>query len=82
MTLFFALFALGMTQFVVSQFFVSEFDRATQYPTGQEWEEHRRRSEELEKKMRECKDPAEFEKLCLQHAALTEKWRLRINPPP
>jgi hypothetical protein len=81
-TLFFVLFALSITQLVVSQVFVSESDKPTEYPTGQEWEEHRKKCKEVEKKMRECEDQVEFEKLCLQHIALINKWRLRINPPP
>ena len=81
-TLFFVLFALTMTQFVVTHFLMSEFDRSTEYPTGREWEEHRKHSRELETKMCECQDPVELEKLYLQHAALIEKWRLRNQPTP
>jgi hypothetical protein len=80
MTLFFVLFALAMTQLAVSHFLMSEFDMATEYPTGQEWEEHRKQSEELEKKILECQDPVELEKLYLQHAALIEKWKQRNKP--
>lgn len=77
-TIFFVLFAL--TLIAVNHYIVSGVETSTEFPTGPEWDEHRRRTGELERKMMERKDPTELEKLHRQHAALVEQWRERIRP--
>ena len=80
--IFFVLFAAAMTLIAVSHLIESTVELRTQYPTGREWREHRQQAEELEEKMRHCKDPVELEKLHRQHLDLTEQWKKRIKLPP
>jgi hypothetical protein len=74
-TIFFALFALAVTLIAISHFIESTVEMRTEYPTGQEWREHRQQADELEKKMQKCSDPVELEKLYRQHSALIEQWK-------
>jgi hypothetical protein len=78
--IFLVLFAATVTLVAVSHFIDSMAEMPTQYPTGPEWQEHRQQAEELEKKMQQCKDPEELEKLHRQHFKLTERWKTRIKP--
>ena len=73
--IFFVLFAVAMTLIAGSHLIESTVELRTQYPTGREWREHRQQAEELEKKMRQCKDSVELERLRCQHLQLIEQWR-------
>ena len=81
-SMFFVLFAIAMTLIAVSHFIESKVEMRTEYPASREWREHRQQAEELEKKMRQCKDPVELEKLCRQHSQLFEQWKKRTKPTP
>lgn len=81
-TICFMLFALSLTLLAASHFLSSRIEMHQEYPTSREWQEHRHQAEELEKKMQECKDPIELEKLCRQHAELIEQWKHRTQRPP
>ena len=80
--MFSGLFVVAMILTAASHFIESTVEMRTQYPTGREWREHRQQAEALEKKMQQCKDPVELEKLHRQHFDLTEQWKKRIKPPP
>ena len=80
--IFIVLFAATMTAIAASHFIESMVEMRTQYPTGREWREHRQLAEDLEEKMRHCKDPEELEKFHRQHLELTEQWKKQIKTPP
>ena len=80
--IFVVLFAAAVTLIAASHYLESMVEMHTRYPTGREWREHRQQAEALEKKMQQCKDPVELEKLHRQHLELTEQWKKRIKPPP
>ena len=74
-TIFIVMFALALTLMAASHLVESRVEMPTKHPTSPEWLEHRNHAKELEKRMRECNDPVEVEKLCRQHSALLEQWK-------
>ena len=73
--IFFVLFSAAVTLTVASDFFESTVEQPSDNPSSREWREHRQQAEELEKQMRQCKDPVELERLRCQHLRLYEQWR-------
>jgi outer membrane biogenesis lipoprotein LolB len=75
-TMFFVvLFAAALTLTAASHFLDTTVEQSSDNPSSREWREHRQQAEELEKKMRQCKDSVELEKLRRQHLRLYEQWR-------
>jgi hypothetical protein len=79
-TIFFVLFAVAGILLAVSHVIESTVECPVDNPTSREWREHRQQAEQLETKMRQCKDSVELESLRCQHLQLIEQWKKRIKP--